>query len=313
MINNAVFVHGGKTDRFNSYSYTSAPNSDELLFLSLSSGFDGSSPPWELVSSSANSTSAQGPALAWHTLSAFNTSEILLFGGQPGPNSPTVLVDLADSAALLNVYNRLSPEWIAEVIAWAGQPTRRMHHSTASSLSGLVFIIGGEYADGSRNAFPDHHVFDPNISSFSLLPTDNGPPDIYGHTSIILADGRILVFGGFCQTQATLLPFSTIWVLDTTQTTLSWTILDVSSSPLPIPRRAFAAVSLPGGKVLIHGGGDATLQQVYGDGWILDTSQIPATWTPIDALSLLGPRHDHFAISSGNQVIFGFGQYMPVP
>jgi hypothetical protein len=235
--------------------------------LSLSSSFDISSPSWQLISNS----SFYAPAVAWHTISAFNTSGILLFGGQPGPNSPTVLVDLPDSAALLNVDNRLDPEWIPEVASWAGQPLRRIRHSTATAPSGLVFIIGGEMADGSSNPFSDHYLFEHAGPSFTLLPTDNGPPGVCGHASVILSDGRLLVFGGYSQPQAALLPLSTIFTLDTTKSSLSWSIIRTSDSSLPSPRRAFAVALLSDGKILIHGGSDAVLQNNFDDGWILET------------------------------------------
>ncbi|RDB26194.1 Adagio protein 2 [Hypsizygus marmoreus] len=307
-INNALFIHGGKTDQYNSYGYSSAPTSNDLLYLPLSAGFDSSSPPWQLLSNTSNSASlSQNPALSWHTLSAFNTSHILLFGGQPGPNSPTVIVGSADSAAILNVYNRLQPEWLSEPVFWANQPVRRIHHSTATAPSGNVFIIGGERADDSRNAFSGHYVFQPNEPSFTRLPSDNGPPDITGHASIIMPDGRLLVFGGYSQSLNQIFPLSTIWALDTTQTPPFWTSLSVSDSSLPAPRRAFAATLLANDNVLIHGGSDALLQNNLDDGWILDTSRTPMVWTRVDALSQLGARRDHFAISYGSQVFFCFG------
>ncbi|KAH9481303.1 Adagio protein 2 [Psilocybe cubensis] len=307
VINDALYIFGGKTDNYNSFSYTSAPNNNDLLYLSLSSPFDASAPPWDLVSSSTNLSTSQGPALAWSTLSALNTSTILLFGGQPGPNSPIVITDAADSADLLDVFSRLSPNWIIEPAFWLNEPIRRIRHSTVTAPSGLVFIFGGEKADGSRNGFSDHYVFDPNALNFTLLPLDNAPPDIYGHTSIILPDGRILVFGGFCQSLGKLLPFSTIWILDTKQANLTWSVVELVQTDVPSPRMAFVAVLISGGKIIIQGGSDANLQNNFSDGWVLDTTQSPMTWTPVDALSQLGPRRDHFGVSSGEQVIFGFG------
>ncbi|TFK33222.1 hypothetical protein BDQ12DRAFT_637787 [Crucibulum laeve] len=305
VINDYVFVQGGKTDQFNQYSYTAAPNTNDLLLLSLSQPFDANFPPWELVSTSANSTTSQGPAVAWHTLSAYNTSQILLFGGDPGPNSPTVGMGAADSAFVLDVFNRLSPNFESQSPTWAGEPIRRIHHSTVSTITGLIFIIGGEKVDGSNNPFSEHFIFDPNGPVFKLIPSDNGPPDIYGHVSIILPDGRILVFGGI--SQGSLLPFSTVWVLDTTQSNLSWSTAQVETSSLPSPRRAFVAVLIGDGKILIHGGSDASLQRNFEDGWILDTTKNPMAWTQVPALTQLGPRRDHFAIPSGEEVIFGFG------
>ena len=250
---------------------------------------------------------SSGPSLAWHTLSPSNPQNALLFGGDPDSNSATVVLNIPDSAQLLNLVSPLQPVWSLEPPSWAGEPIRRMRHSTATSFSGQVFIIGGEMADGSGNAFPDHYVFNPSIPSFTLLPP-NGPPDIYGHASIIISDGRLLVFGGYSSSQGTLLPFSTIWVLDTSQPNLPWTVIQTSISLLPSPRMAFAAVSIDDGGILVHGGSDADLQSNFADGWILNTSQSSMSWTQVAALSQLGARRDHFAVCQGDQVLFGFGK-----
>ena len=100
-----MFVYGGKTDQFNSYSYTSAPNTNDLLYLPLTNSFSTASPPWTLASNSRNSSSLQGPPLAWHTLSPFKSSNVLLFGGVPDPNSATVVVGVADSAERMRDFD----------------------------------------------------------------------------------------------------------------------------------------------------------------------------------------------------------------
>ncbi|KAL0060180.1 hypothetical protein AAF712_013027 [Marasmius tenuissimus] len=305
LVNDALFVHGGFSDPNNAYSYTGAPIIDDLLYLPLTAPFDLSSPPWVLVSSSSNSSTKPGPALAWHTLSPVNTSEILLFGGLPAVSSPTVLVLREDSAWLLNVFNRLNPSWWQGPMSWAGEPLRRIHHTATTTTKGLVIIVGGERADGSRLTFSEHYIFDIDGPSFTQLSAESAPPGITGHAAVLLPDGRLLVFGGFDPQSGALLPFSTIWVLDTN--TLRWSLLAVTTGSLPRPRRAFAAVLIPGGRIVIHGGCDANFQDTYSDGWILDTSQNPATWTQENSLQQVGERRDHFAVSSGDEIIFGFG------
>ena len=227
--------------------------------------------------------------MACHTLSAFNSSNLFLFGGDPGPNSPIVLPEKADSAAYLNINDRQSPGWDLMTQSWANQPLRRAYH-TASSTGGKIWLIGGLKTDGSNVAFSDHYVFDPNIPSFTQLPTTNGPPDIYGHTSLVLSNGLLLVFGGFSPSQNILFGFDVIWALDTTKSSLSWTLLSISNSSLPTPRRGFAATVLSVDKILIQGGGDSTLQTTFGDGWILDTSKNPMVWSSVEPLSLIGPE-----------------------
>ncbi|TEB27038.1 hypothetical protein FA13DRAFT_1736823 [Coprinellus micaceus] len=313
VVNDILYVYGGKTDEFNEFSYTSAPTTNDLLTLSLASAFSTSSTPWTVISGNSNSSSPQGPALAWHTASAYNSSQILVFGGIPDVNSDIVLLRNPDSAVILDIWDRLNAVWIVQQDSWANQPTRRIRHSTVTIPSGLIFIFGGERADGSGIACSDNWVFDPKGPSFTELPTENGPPDLVGHVSIILPDGRILVLGGYVPLQRVLLLFSTIYVLDTTKTPYTWSRLLVSSGSLPNARRAFAATLITPDRILIHGGSDAQLQTTLDDGWILDLSPPEATWTRLDSLSGIGARRDHFAVSSGDNVVFGFGYSQSAP
>lgn len=301
-LDSTLYVHGGLSDPFNSYSYSSAPEISDLLVLDLSMSFNSSSPPWQLFSSNSS------PFLAWHTLSAFNPTELLLFGGQPGPNSLTVLTGLNDSSGLLSTSNKSGPSFLMEPQNWANEPMRRIRHSS-SYTSGKVWLIGGEKADGSGNAFSDHYSFSPSGTEFVLLPSSSSaPPDIYGHASLVLPDGRLLVLGGYCASCSSPVPMDTVWSLNTTQSPPVWEKLSISNESLPTPRRDFAAVVLSNGQVLIHGGGDAQLQTTYSDGWILDTGQNPMVWNSAAALAQLGQRKDHFAVQAGGYVLFCFGE-----
>ncbi|CCM03611.1 uncharacterized protein FIBRA_05749 [Fibroporia radiculosa] len=306
LVEDILYIQGGRTDLYNQYSYSSAPPTNDMLALSLTTSFNLSSPSWSLISGCSNCSSSQGPAVAWHTLSPLNTTSMLLFGGDLGPNSAITVPEAANSAGLVNVAHALSPIWDDESESWADESLRRMYHS-ASATGGKVYIVGGEKTDGSGDAFSIHYVFDPSIPSFSALPSTNGPPGIYGHASVVLSNGRLLVFGGYEELSGTLLPFSTVWSLDTTQSSPSWSLLPVADTSLPTPRRGFAATLVDGGKVVIQGGADAQLETSYSDGWVLDTTTSPMVWTQVAALSELGPRRDHFAVGLGTQVLFGFG------
>jgi len=201
----------------------------------------------------------------------------------------------------------MNPSFVMEPQSWAGEPTRRMRHS-ASSTGGKIWIVGGEKADGSGNSFSDHYVFDPVTQVFAILPSgSNAPPDVYGHASLVLPDGRLLVFGGYYASSGSMIPLNTIWSLDTTQAILAWDVVAVSTSTLPNARRDFAAVVLATGEILIHGGGDSTLQITYSDGWILNTTQNPMVWQEAQSLQQLGARKDHMAVQCNGQVLFAFG------
>ncbi|KAI0342704.1 hypothetical protein BDW22DRAFT_136997 [Trametopsis cervina] len=309
VVQDVLYIHGGRTDPYNSYSYSSAPISNDLLALPLNASFNPATPDFQYLSGCSSCSSSQGPAVSWHTLTPFNTTGLLLFGGATGPNSPGILPDGSDSSVLLSVANQSGPIWDFETESWADEPMRRIHH-TAVNANGKIWIVGGEKADGSGSAFSQHYSFEPLGPSFTQLPSPSGPADITGHQSVVLSNGRVLVFGGYSPSQNSLLPFTTIWSLDTTSSNTSWSTLAVSTNSVPLPRRAFAATVIESDKVLIHGGADAELQNNLADGWILDTTQNPMTWVNVSELAQLGPRRDHFATGVGGTVIFGFG-YAP--
>ncbi|KIY64993.1 hypothetical protein CYLTODRAFT_445636 [Cylindrobasidium torrendii FP15055 ss-10] len=308
VIGDSLYVYGGKTDDFNAYSYTSAPTNNDLLYLNLSSSFEATSPPWQLIGGSSTSGATKGPSVAWHTLSAFNTTEALLFGGSPGPTDDPVLVTRADSAWTFNAADTLKPVWHQQVTSWADEPVRRIHHTAVTIDTGQIFLVGGELADGSEQPQTDHYIFDADTQSFKTLPTEGGPGDITGHGSVVLGNGTIVVFGGYRQSTDTLHPFSELWTLDTMLlTNMTWGNTTLSGDSFPRPRRAFATTVIDDDKVLIHGGSDATFQTTYSDGWILDLAANPPAWSQAQALSQIGPRRDHFAFNTGSYVLFGFG------
>lgn len=305
VVDNLLYVSGGKTDQYGSYSYTSAPTSNDLFTLDLSKSFNPSSPPWAYISGSQDSATPQGVELAWHSLAAYNTSQLLMFGGDGGPNSPIVLPSQSNSAQILDISS--TPKWASESEGWAGQPPRRIHQTLASN-GGKVYLVGGEKDDGSNAGYSDHYVFDPTKPQFTQLPSNNGPPDIYGHCAVILSDGTMLVFGGYSASEAKMISFSTIWTFDTTSPSPSWSTATISGDSLPPTRRDFACSWLEGDKVIIHGGSDVSFSTSYSDGWILDASKSPMGWSSVSALSALGARRDHTAVQVGSQVLFFFGK-----
>jgi hypothetical protein len=76
-MSNKLYVHGGKTDPSNQYSYTSAPNTNDLLALDLSSSFSLDRTPWVLLSGADVPDDLQGPALAFHTITAYSDDAAL--------------------------------------------------------------------------------------------------------------------------------------------------------------------------------------------------------------------------------------------
>lgn len=310
LVQNTLYIHGGRTDQYGAYAYSSAPVTNDLLTLDLTQPFSTSSVPWQYISGCGSCSANQGPAVSWHTLSAFNTSSLLLFGGDPGPNSPIVLPEKPDSAVLLQLgggqSQGQSPAWDFPQASWADEPLRRIYHTTSFSR-GKVYLVGGLKADGSGAAFAQHYAFDPTVPSFTQLSSTGAPADILGHCSVLLSNGSILIFGGYSPSQQLMTPMTTVWSLDTTQATPLWSTVAVSGASVPPTRRGFACTSLPDQRIIMHGGADSVLQNSLSDGWILDTTQNPMVWTSVPALSQLGPRRDHTAVAIGSSVLFAFG------
>lgn len=335
-------MHGGKTDPSNQYSYTSAPPTNDLLALDLSSSFSLDETPWVLLSGVEIPNGPQGPAIAFHTITAYSEDAILgehlcidatanlkflqanyavtnaVFGGDAGPSLP--ISTNPDSAWLLT---NLSPiqsgssstppasnvQWTKETLGWANEPIRRIYHS-ASAIYGNVWITGGSKDDGSMNAFNETWRFNPGSGSsspsFSLIASNGaGLPDVVGHASILLANGTLLVFGGWSPSRNELMPLSTIWMIDAKSSGADSTTVTLSGQ-IPEPRRNFAFALLDGNKIIIHGGANAPLDTVFNDGWILDLNS--KTWTMAPAMEAgLGKRFGHFAVGLGSQAMFGFG------
>lgn len=184
---------------------------------------------------------------------------------------------------------------------------RRMYHSAAASSS-EVWITGGQKADGSGLGFSDTYAFS-GTSFMALEPSSSIPPDLVGHRSVYLPNGFVVVLGGYSTSWATLIPLSTLYILDTLTSPPLWMNATVLGGQAPLPRRNFALALLDGNKLLIHGGGDATLQNMYSDGAILDLTVTPMSWVSAPALTTaLGARVDHTAVGIGSDVFFALGQ-----
>lgn len=290
------------------YSYSSAPNTNDLLSLDLSSSFALTDAPWTYVAGSSTPSTSQGPSVAFHSLTAFNETAVLAFGGDGGstmasPSSP-------NSAWLLDVSSPATPDWFEQPDGWANEPVRSIRHAAASSF-GRVWITGGEKADGSNLAVTGHYVFQPSVPSFDQLPTDGAPPVLVGHGALRLGSNVLLVFGGYDPAGNTLVNMDNLWLVDTSLATPVWTSATTEGSA-PTPRRDFAYTLLGDGRVFIHGGADATMQTVYSDAAILDVTQTPMHWSSLSGFEQVGPRRNHMAVGIGAQVLIGFGKAFPI-
>ena len=154
---------------------------------------------------------------------------------------------------------------------------RRIHQSVASgATSGPSYITGGLKDDGSGATFADVYEFDPSVSVYTPLPSL--PQGIYHHSSVLLANGTLVILGGVYIASSTgspaLLPYSTIYTFDTTSSDPAWINMSMTGSIPPSRRGASATLNSNGTKVFLFGGADVDFSTVYGDSWMLDLSSL---------------------------------------
>ncbi|KAK0523176.1 hypothetical protein OC834_006000 [Tilletia horrida] len=298
-----LLLHGGKASSNAGYTYSSAPDSSDLLILNLTQPFALASPPWQSLSTPATAS--------FHSLSPLSRTRFLLFGGQsnlaptPSGNDSLYILDLSDSA---------NPSWTAAASAEPGwnQPMRRMLHSAPSDpVAQSLSILGGERADGS--AIPTQQLWSFTASANTFTEVLPAPPvNIIDGAAPLLADGTIVLIGGLSSGSA-LASMNTI--TSYSPQTRSWTTTQVAAAggntSFPAPRRAHVAVPLPDNRIFIHGGASADLAQPLADAWVLDWSQSPPLWSPI---STGGSNNDaptarfaHSAVSYGSNIVLGYG------
>lgn len=201
-------------------------------------------------------------------------------------------------------------QWTSEPSGWANEPLRRIYHA-ATTVEGNVWITGGMKDDGSGLAFNETYCFIPGQNdSFTLMlpvPPSIGLYDVVGHASVLSLNGTLIIFGGYSPSRNELIPLTQIWIVDLSDSSGPLFTLVELKTQAPSGRRNFAYALLEGNKVLIHGGADGTLQNVFSDGWILDLNTM--LWAEATNMApVLGARFDHIAVGLGNQAMFAFGQ-----
>lgn len=245
-----------------------------------------------------------------------------VFGGDEGP--PLAIATNPDSAWILSnldyVTSGSAPvlntiKWSSEPLGWASEPLRRIYHA-ATAVKGTVWITGGMKDDGSDLAFNEMYCFTPaqppnQQDIFSLIapiPKSGDLYDIVGHASVLSTNNTLIILGGYSPSRNELIPFTQIWIIDLSSTSSTPTLLSIElTGTTPSARRNFAYALLDGNKILIHGGADAYLQNVFSDGWILDLDTM--IWNEaINMAPVLGARYDHIAVGLGNQALFAFGE-----
>lgn len=320
-------VQGGKTSGGGTggggYTYTSGPNSADLLVLDLSQPWSSTSAPWQAIqaASASNTTtnSTTAPAVSFHSITPTSSSQLVLFGGDGAPivpvqtnNDSLYLLDLAGTGT------SRTASWSTGPTTW-NEPMRRIYHHAETDTNGKLWIVGGEKDDGSNMFLDELWSFDQTSAAPAFAETSSAPPgSIVDGTLSLLSDGTLLLMGGLdkagqLQPLDVLYSYSTKdskW--DQTTTTASGnttTTAQRPSSRVPAPRRGHVAVTLPNQRIFIQGGANADMTVAYDDAWVLDWSVTPPCWTELPGANGPGMRFGHSAVAYGERVVVAFGEW----
>ncbi|GAB5518982.1 MAG: hypothetical protein RhofKO_12330 [Rhodothermales bacterium] len=178
-------------------------------------------------------TGAMTQARQSHVAVVLDTDEVLVFGGHQGRRS---------RIQLFTSVERYDPA--TATFAEVGHMQVRRHKHDAILLpDGSVLITGGADERDGRGQYTSVERYDPTTNTATLLGPMQRPRYKHHGTSVVLADGRVLLGGGHAQAEV---------------------YSPASGTSVLVPGAAdmtgqfSATAQLPGGEVLITGG--------YGEG-----------------------------------------------
>ncbi len=183
--------------------------------------------------------------------------------------------------------------------ATASPGTARAFGQTATPLAnGKVLVVGG----GLASCFPEcvatssAELYDPATGQWS--DTGSMATPRFGHIAVRLANGRVLVAGGYMHSSATSVNSAEISAEIYDPDSGIWN----AAGSLRVPRLGHAATLLTDGRVLVTGGTSTRSE-------FLDTAELydPATNVWSAAGRMIGPRQYHttLLLPGGKVLVFG--------
>lgn len=330
----------------------------------MSTAFDAETARWTVLDE--GSTGIDG-GVCWGVMGLLEGRQIVVFGGHAseeiavGTRNDSVVVASYSSPVSSYSSSSSSLSTFTPLASTEFQPTRKIYSASSTSNDGsTMFISGGAKDDGSgigysqvwavgfngaktsspspSPSYSSSADFNPSSIKFTSLPPL--PVFLIHHQSLVLANGSLLILGGYNTVTRSFLNLSTGLILDdpTSASAPEWRTVMLSGSPegaAPAGRRGHSVVLLTGSRerrdggdggggetALLFGGTSSAFDlggSVLGDLWALDL--MTGRWKQLDdgtststgtAADTLRPqsRMDASAVSVGDQMII-YGGYGP--
>ncbi|CAI0457435.1 unnamed protein product [Linum tenue] len=246
---------------------------DDTFVLNL----DAANPSWQRV------VVESSPPGRWgHTLSCFNGSSLVVFGGcgRQGLLNDVFVLDL----------DAKHPTW-KEVSGGTSPPLPRSWHSSCT-IEGSKLVVSGGCTDAGV-LLSDTYLLDLTIENPAwreVVPaTAWTPPSRLGHSLSVYGGSKIMMFGGLAKSGHLQLRSGEAYTIDLGDEKPAWRQLDCSAYSgagsqncvVPPPRLDHVAVSMPCGRIIIFGGSIAGLHspsQLF----LLDPAEEKPSWRALN-------------------------------
>nr|AML76300.1 putative LOV domain-containing protein [Linum leonii] len=243
---------------------------DDTFVLNL----DAANPVWQRV------TVKSSPPGRWgHTLSCFNGSSLVVFGGcgRQGLLNDVFVLDL----------DAKQPTW--KEVSGGTPPLPRSWHSSCT-IEGSKLVVSGGCTDAGV-LLSDTYLLDLTTEKpiWREVPTSRAPPSRLGHSLSVYGGTKVLMFGGLAKSGHLQLRSGDTYTIDLGDERPEWRQLDclaftgggTQSCVVPPPRLDHVAVSMPCGRIIIFGGSIAGLHspsQLF----LLDPAEEKPSWRTLN-------------------------------
>jgi hypothetical protein len=218
----------------------------------------------------------------------FGAAALLVGSCAPASDSPSATSDSAASNVSVPATDGPSARGLGHV-------GDRAAHTASSLPDGRIFVAGGCITDGCATATSDTFLVDAAGTTAVAGPSLLTQRD--GHTANVIADGRIMLVGGYPGEGAGVL--SSIEIVDADMT--------ISQHTLDHARGGHASANVAGDRVLVVGGWigprtyTATAELIGASGIVTQLPDLPWAADALDAVTLQDGR----VLVTGGQVEAG--------